>query len=297
MIGIDATEVKKVLTPPGTKTKKLTWLEELTGADVIVTVVDLPLTKRLLPDHLEQGAVLVQIKRGADLLSSIGTRMKMSIAKMVKLTSHQWQRVLLPIGIYMPDRSSGKCLVATPMGNEKSPHFYHATPPKDWSAYQTALWRWRKRGGVVEPGVYTDGDLKRWFEREQVDLRSMLSEDKNQVWPDAPKLFSPAEKDDPLQELIPIKDWRIVAAAIPGIGPKRINDFIVTWQDRQNTEMFPTGVEYFEWLLRSPLLPRGYKVRGYGVKTFENCRKLFGLTNDWAHFGQSYLELELGDEG
>jgi hypothetical protein len=283
MIAVDASETRKnskTIVPEGALI--VDWLEELTGADAIVSPLEtMPLAEGTLFNHIEAGAVLAQIKHGGDLISSIGIRMNESIAKMVQMTAFSWQRVLIPVGLYEKDIKTGLARYAEPVGYD--PFFVTPKAPKSWEALQSALWRWRKRGGTVEPCVLTPEDLKRWMEREDIDIKEMLKNPVKEAWRDKPRLYSSPRPDDPLQMSVPISDGRITLATLPGIGKGKAQDL---W-DISHGNLFD-AIMRITTAGESNILPKGV-----ASKTVEKNRTYFGFINDNKDFRFS---LELAPE-
>jgi len=75
-------------------------LESLSGGDALVSIASLPppSSEALLKLHLQSGAVLVQIKHGHDLSSSMGERLNTSLSRMHKAGAKPWQSILLFVG-------------------------------------------------------------------------------------------------------------------------------------------------------------------------------------------------------
>lgn len=271
MIGIEASETRqnsKTILPDNAVV--LDWLEESTGADVIISPLEnMPLAEGTLFHHIHEGAVLAQIKHGGDLIASIGTRLNDEIAKMTAMTAFSWQRVLIPVGLYEKDIKTGMARYAEPTGYD---HYFITPPaPKTWDALQSSLWRWRKRGGTVEPCVLTPEDLLRWMEREEIDLREMKENPVKEAWADKPMLYDSPRADDPLQQSVSVKDGRITLATLPGIGKRKAQDL---W-DISNERLF-------EAIMRITTYPGdGFELpKGIGNKTIEKNREYFGFIND-----------------
>lgn len=194
-------------------------LEEWTGADLMISPLTLPVTKVLLNKHLERGAILVQIKRGHDLVASIlDSRLNASLAKMHLAGARQSQCLLLFVGNLF--NADGKCVI-----NGTEVKMYGERPY--WQVY-AAMSKWWKRGGVVEqlPRFDMMADWARMTERH---LKEMLDDDHIQVFPD--DRFYLADANDPLQELELVTDWRRTLASIPGLGPKRIEALYKAMQE------------------------------------------------------------------
>uniref|UniRef100_A0A6M3K9I7 Nuclease n=1 Tax=viral metagenome TaxID=1070528 RepID=A0A6M3K9I7_9ZZZZ len=202
------------------------WLERETGADLMISPKTLPPAEGMLPLHIAAGALLVQVKRGADLVSSFGYRLNHHIARMVEVAPRQWQRVLLPVGHYGCDKNGhvtvGKEKQRKAGDNRSAPLiiWYTARPNKDWKAYQTAMMEWVWRGGVVAESCKSSSDFWMWVENTHAKMAEAMSGDKV-VWFQNPEMCDQPEWDDPLQRTRVVNDFRLTLATIPGIGPGR----------------------------------------------------------------------------
>ncbi|MCI0562300.1 MAG: hypothetical protein MN733_27770, partial [Nitrososphaera sp.] len=112
MIAIDSTSLRNNSTLPLLPGSiECSFLEEVTGADFLISIGQYPLRNRaLLRKHIESGALLVQHKSGTtgDLLNSLGERLDESQARMTHLlrqiNRRNTQCILLKTGLY--DKSS-----------------------------------------------------------------------------------------------------------------------------------------------------------------------------------------------
>ncbi len=270
MIALDKSEARsnsKTILPEGAIL--LDWLEEMTGADAIISPLEgMPIAQATFFHHIAAGAVLVQIKHGNDLVSSIGNRLNESLSKMVKMTRAQWQRVLVPVGFYRKDPRTGMVAAATPKEGEKPYYIIISGAPKKWEALQSALWRWRKRGGCIEPMISTAVQLAKWMQQEERDLKSMIGAPTKEVWHNPPRLEGAPDPDDPLQEVKIIKDGRIILAAFPSVGKGRAQDI---W-DFNNGRLYEALIRLSDEDMEQP--------KGVGKKTVEKVREMLGLTGD-----------------
>jgi hypothetical protein len=230
-------------------------LEEMTGADLMLTHLKLPVTPRLLSKHLESGALLVQIKRGHDLVSSIiDGRLLKSIATMRTLKARPWQCILLFVGmIWMQD---GKTVI-----NGQPVHLKTTEP---YWAIKSALSRWGKRGGIVET-VDRVAQIPEWVQMQERILIDMKEDPILKLYSKPDTVFEP---DDPLQEVIYINDWRKTLLTLPGIGIKKV-DALMEWAGDACTLW-----EALHFLSTQPL---AVQIPGIGKGTVESIRAWLGL--------------------
>jgi hypothetical protein len=253
-------------------------LEEWTGADLMISPVNLPVAPALIHEHLKKGAIFVQIKRGHDLVSSIlDGRMHKSLAHMQAAGAKQSQCVLLFLGQLACVRGRAvingtECLIN---GEESY-----------WQV-KAALSKWWKRGGVVEELPRTSL-FPEWTVMTERHLIEFAEHPKYVFMPDD-RLFLP-DHNDPLQELIEVKDWRRTMATFPQLGPKRLAALI--------EEMKKSGAQMnlltaLTWLTtRETCL----KVPGFGLSMLRTARNWVGL-EDGADLSVLFrLEAELKDK-
>lgn len=218
MIACDPTE--KLAQPfPG--------LEAETGADIIISALQMPLAPATLKHHIQAGALLIQRKSGLDLVSSIGGRLWSSLARMRATGARQWQCVLLTTGVFLPDPRDGTCLVAVPTvypdGHVEWRYLSHPEP-RQYSAVLSCLRHWCWYGGVVVQ-LPSDDLIPRWLEETELRLvEKVVARLKGgvvkEIW-DGGEIDWPDDTGDPLQEPREVKDWRRILAAFPGVGPAR----------------------------------------------------------------------------
>lgn len=258
MIFIDPTEADtdtRLPALPGAMPRP--GLEQATGADLLLSVLDAPAhTDTLLAKHIAAGALLVQRKSGGDLVHSVGDRLTSSLARMHTWTMRASQHVLLCTGTLTcaPD---GAALIdgRDAMG-------------KYWSV-AAALARWGDRGGVVCT-LPDDESIPAWVEMRLKHLREYATPggELRHVYPPSEYPMDPPVDNDPLQLPILVRDGRVVLAQLAGIGPKKAEQI---WQH--------TG-KNLGWAL-TLLTDAGsvdeHKIPGIGLTTIRNIRTQFGL--------------------
>lgn len=173
----------------------LDCLEQLTGADLMVSPLTLPAaTLTLIQRHIAAGALLVQGKWSAgDLAASLrDERTPAALARMWEVGASQAQRVLL----------------------------YCGQVPTPGSPEYAALSKWADRGGRVEPPLPGVSYVPAWCEMKLKHLQEYQDAPVRWVYGERTK-FSARPEDDPLQILQTIErdDPRHILVALDGVGP------------------------------------------------------------------------------
>lgn len=232
-------------------------LEALTGADLMLSVLDMPATTpTLIRKHCAAGALLVQRKSGQDLVNSLGDHMTDQLARMHEVGTRQSQRVLLFTGCL----SMGENGVAVIDGRDAMGRF--------WAA-QAGLARWNDRGGVVET-LPSDVFIPQWVERRLKHLAEYATPagEVRFVYPPNEFPMDPPLPDDPLQLPIRVRDGRVVLASLAGIGPKLAERI---W------EFCGENLGWALTLLSDEASPKVHKIPGIGVQMIRNIRQQCGL--------------------
>lgn len=234
-------------------------LEEWTGADLMISPLSIPVTEALLKRHLQHGAILVQIKRGHDLVSSIlDHRLHGSLAKMRDAGARQSQCLLLFIGSLY--NANGEAVINGSKIHMSGDNTY-------WYVY-SALSKWWKRGGVVEI-LPKFSEMPDWCVMTDTHIRDMSEHRHVADYPDDSLYMT--EDDDPLQELVLIKDWRRTLASIPGLGPARISALYKYMQSLPASSMTLAQALY---ILTTPEFA---KEAGIGPSLVSNVRRWLGI--------------------
>jgi hypothetical protein len=189
-------------------------LESLTGADALVTIENepTPSTERRVKFHLEQGAYLIQFKLGLDIASSVGQRLHRSLYQMREIGAKNPQCVLAYVGI-ITSKDDGTVLI-----NNRRVY-----PPKmQYDSLMTALYRWCDRGGVLNP-IRRIELIENYLEGKLRDIPVYQQMPVKESYP--VKIDYPDDPGDVMQVIVPVTDWRITLAAMPGVGlgPKKLN--------------------------------------------------------------------------
>lgn len=257
MIAVTTNSLNKNSTLPALPNAiECTFLERETGADMLISVAPFPIrTVALLHKHLDAGAILVQHKDTLDLVSSLGERLDDSIARMCSVAFRQYQRVLLPVGIFA--EHNGELVVNGHNSGVK------------WIQYQGAMSKWNKRGGVIE-NVDSARLIPAWCELQLKQLTELLANPVKPVYQHERMPDSAPMQDDPLQLCIPVKDARNVLVNIPGVGPT-----LTEWLWR----VTDGSLAHCLTLLTHPDAATLYddKPRNLGPALIGKCREYFGL--------------------
>lgn len=252
MIFIDASENRTNTTMPHIHDSvEVANLEEVTGADMMVSNVKMPVTNEfLIKKHVENGALLIQRKHGHDLSSSIGQRMNSSLAKMQICGAKQSQCILLFIGI-LTINEYGEAVI-----NRQT------TRQKFW-VVQAAISKWHDRGGVFE-NLARKSMIEQWMKMKLKHLKEYSANPTKEVWKKSPDI---QVVDELLQVLMPVNDARNTLASLPGIGPKTAQTLFNVFEGNV--------AEAICWLTN--VSKEKQKIAGIGKKTTENIREWLGL--------------------
>lgn len=216
MIAITATELRSASTMPHVEGAiAVDKLEEMTGADIIISALDMPCKKLgQIKEHLAEGACLIQLKRGADLAASImDRRLMLSLCRMRELTGNSHQRWLITTGILTDKENDDSAWFDGVPLSTLAPGLGRI----GYRACCTALRHWQMRGGryLNVPRLPSLPVALKDFEQ---DLYKISTNPLLEIYPDSPNMVE--ESDDPLQPVVRIKDWRLLIAALKGgIGP------------------------------------------------------------------------------
>lgn len=221
--------------------------EKATGADLIISPINNfpdPITRTLAKRHIVEGASLVQIKFGQDMIASIlDGRINEAIDRMLSLGAMTWQCIVLEIGIF--SEKDGKLLI------NKSPSY----GIKEYRNYLIAKQMYIKRGVAViniPGGRY----LTPWIETEAKAIQNSLDRPVEAVYPFSPlfyeedvtprnhegiandKTLNPLLREwDQMQRLEIVNDIRLTFRTIPGIGDElatRIYNYLGETNRAQN---------------------------------------------------------------
>ena len=262
MIFVDFTEIREEsrLSLGNVKVKVTPDLEALTGADIMISGLSMPATSEMLiQKHIDAKALLVQRKHRMDMVASIGDRMRKSIAKMRATGAHQSQCVLLLIGILTCNRE-GKAVID---GQQTG---------RDYWSVNAGLSTWTKYGGVVEPPLSKASLIPGWLLMKERHVKETITTPVKEFIP-APDVMRVVDRDDPLQELVMVKDWRGTAICCPGWGTKKISALYYALKEVSGEDE-PTLLEAMAWMSDHELVG---SIPGIGKGLVNKARNWMGL--------------------
>lgn len=210
MIYIDSSELRA-----NSKTKLKNYievdeLESLTGADIMISMAKIPkpFNQHLVRAHLNEGAILVQVKHGHDLTSSLGNRLSESLWRMKQLEALPYQSVLLFVG-YLTSTVEGLAKI----NNQLS---YGDKKNITYKQVLAAINMWILRGGSYH-NIYQDRLMEEFFEILESHIVKLSQRGIKKYWPEKPSYYDP-------QKLEKIDDFRATLKCCDGLGEKRINE-------------------------------------------------------------------------
>lgn len=223
-IYVDSTELRSSSRLPDIKGMcESTILEAVTGADIMISHLQMPATtETLILNHVRAGALLIQRKSGEDLVRSIGERINVSLAKMRSVGARQYQCILLSTGYFAPSFGDSDTWVGSLQQTGKGkPYITWRKVKWPYAALDSELRHFTMRGGVYIP-LTCDEQIPGWVLAAEKDLVAFSSDSQRvkEIWPSA-NSYPPdlPLDDDPLQELRTVTDGRVVLAQFHGIGP------------------------------------------------------------------------------
>lgn len=258
MIAVDSSEPERVL--PGHLVSSA--LEELTGADILISPLDIPFAPGLLQEHIKAGAILVQRKQGMDLVASIGERLASSQARMLSLGVRPFQCCLLfvgSLGFKQDGWTASMNGLDVPLKGES------------YTILLGVFSKWILRGGVVET-IARPAALDKWVSMKEAQLKDLRANPVHEVYKSPPPLLEVSP--DPFQELRLVKDWRVTLASLPSLGQKRIDALLATMKE---AEAEISLISALLWLLDPEKVAR---VPGLPHNTSSKVRAYFGLDED-----------------
>lgn len=256
MIAIDPTEARSGSRLPAISTAVQTPdLEAHTGADILVSPLDIPATtETLIRKHIAAGAIMVQRKSGMDLVHSMGDVLNGCLARMRDLGAQSGQCCLLFVGAL--EEGPGGCAVID--GRDVSNY---------WGV-RMALARWGHRGGTVAH-LNADGEIPQWLALTQRAVYEYALKPTKDFYPaKAYPPDPPRDANDPLQLLLPVRDGRLILAAFHGVGPKRAEALY-----REAGYNVARALR----LMTDPTSPKWQKVAGWDARSITAVREQCNL--------------------
>ena len=224
-------------------------LEAMTGADFLVTPSSHPCTSEsLIRFHLSRGAVLINRKSGLDFISSIGSRIKETVCRMVEFGARPDQCAIVSSGWYLPSDPGGVAVVY------KYSHHDGQKPVmriqrqqgtkllyKSLIAQQDELRQW----GVSYINLARDEDflyLFKTMEEKRDPQVTFFPQRQNFQIADQPEVeLAGDDASHPFQSLRRADPSMIVLASFDGFGPKKAVECINFWK---------SGAVALAWLSR-----------------------------------------------
>jgi hypothetical protein len=247
-------------------------LEARTGADVMVSPSGLPrpVNDKLLAINIQQGAILIQVKFGQDIASSIvDGRLVEALSRMLKSRAQTWQAVLLYIGQLGYDSTQGMATIDGQLSL--------AEPPLTWNAVQAALMIWVKRGGSLDMPLPSGECVPMYLATHQKQLDLIKDgKDTRLIWPTKPAFYNEMETEagttlleqwKAAQKVERIEDIRVLLCAIPdaNIGPERATATLEYMRENGYREDFSGFMQLLDD-------NKFIKVPGIGKKIDSNAR-------------------------
>lgn len=257
-IFIDSSETRTTL-PSIPNSVPLPCLEELTGADLMVSPLTIPAaTLTLIQRHIAAGALLVQGKWSAgDLTASLqDERTLLSLSKMRDIVG------------CTPGPFGG-------IGAAQCVLLYCGQVPIPGSPEYAALSKWADRGGRVEPPLPGVSYVPAWCEMKLKHLQEYQAEPLRWVYGGKRK-FENCPEDDPLQLLAPVSadDPRHVLVALNGVGPVLAQRWFA-WAEEHRNECDGTALGI---IAQMTCTSKGCeKVSGWGKGKAQGVREHLGL--------------------
>lgn len=250
-----------------------TTVEALTGADMVISPLNIPWGERFLKLHLNAGAVLVQVKRGMDFTSSIAgsSRLKDHAERMGALTGNAWQKVLLFVGLLNQRMDESGEWVAEIDGRlVKYYNSRRAHMPMEIVDEAKASWKYW--GGVFET-VYPANTLSRWVQTQINVIEKMKALPEREFYHNSKTTLQDLTTC-PMQTLRSVPLWKMVLVQFPGVGKKAIEEL---------EKVYGNNVVAMLTELTHPV-NQGKNVYGIGKTTVDKIRAAFSI-HPWQYIG------------
>lgn len=216
---------------------------------MMISLLDFPATTDvLIKKHIDNCALLIQVKHGNDLISSFGDRLAKSISKMRKAGAYQFQCVLLYTGKF--EVSSVGNMVVNGYKTDVS-----------YTNFLMALDTWHDRGGVTVH-LESPDQLEEYCISRLKSLRKHIDSQFKKVY------------ELPLQSVEIVSDWRTTLATFPLIGEKRADAIQNTMLKINLGNQLLDALKYITDTKRNP-------VNGLGKSIHDSARAWLGLPDGW----------------
>jgi len=258
ILAADTTQNKPI---PGAVTSAT--LESVTGADVMISPISLPVaSEMLIRKHVEAGAVLIQQKNGMDIIHSAqNQRLSSQLARMYEAgAKFTWQRIVMFVG-RVEEKNNRAILNGVDVGTWWQ-----------WQGIQDSL-AWSRGGTFVSLPSLDYAAL--WIQAIDKVLPDRIERRIHEVY--APVNFPDdlPPQDDPLQLPIRVEDWRrpmwaLCQCAKANIGPEILNSLRQTMLEHNADDTF--------WMALDWLTSFDYpKVKGLGSKRKQAVKDWIGV--------------------
>lgn len=199
--------------PPALNAEIIPGIEQLTGADLIISDCPLPFMEATLQDYIDSGSLFVQIKIGYDILSF--DALHNFCARIQRAQIPKQQAILLRIGEYWEDENG--------LFRIKGSRPYGQTT---WQQYRRMLMSNMLRGITIYPECLSSVDeLPQWIEDYQSVIEKIRSEGKRELYP---QYLPPQFEVDDIWQLVEEVDpntWEhLLCAGLKGFGQKTVQN-------------------------------------------------------------------------
>lgn len=244
-------------------------LEHLTGADMCISKLPLPVSQSSLDTHIKNHSLFVQIKIDYDCLSFDAIHNFCARVQAAKIP--QQQAILLRVGEHWQDENG--------LFRIKNQKPYGKTKFAD---YRCSVMATMARGVTVYPENLTSiEELPQWIEDYQATLEKIEKEGKREVYP--PRVPPVFEVDDIWQmiEEVPPNTWEyFICAGLHGMGQKTVQNIRDYFQD--TLARVPDGWHVLKVLAEEDEKGNGvHKVANWGDGKRKNLRDLLMIPDGW----------------
>lgn len=244
-------------------------LEQLTGADMCISKLPLPVGASSLETHIKNNSLFVQIKIDYDCLSFDAIHNFCARVQAAKIP--QQQAILLRVGEHWQDDDN-----LLRIKNQKP---YGKTT---WRDYRKSVMSAMGRGVTVYPEILASiDDLQGWIEDYQDTLEKFEKEGKREIYP--PRVAPMFEIDNiwQLVEEVEPNTWEyFLCAGLYGMGQKTVQNIRDYFQD--TLARVPDGWHVLKVLTEEDAKGNGvHNVKGWGDGKRKNLRDLLMIPPGW----------------
>jgi hypothetical protein len=254
---------------------QVTGLSRLIGGDALVSTWPArPKSSKFVSKHLERGALIIEIKRMADLPGSLlsrGNHLEKQAVRMAETGAQQVQRVLLYTGFHAPV-SNGLLRIGSFDGKtivwKHTKHNYEHFRRARSKLMDSGLLRWE--------GLTSNQEIPLWFS----DKLRHLKEYRTRPIKVLRKVQLPFSRET-FRELDESEGAQAILALFNSMGPGKAKQVMNHCGDSM------------AWVLQYLTNPKhAGHVPGIGPKTIAEFRKQLGLVNNFEDYGMFVLNLK-----